>query len=398
MYSEKILKKAEEISDILISIRRDLHAYPEIGLEEIRTSKIVADYLSDLGLEVQKNVGKTGVVGLLRGKNPGKTVMLRADMDCLKMDENCNLQYKSKNPGLMHACGHDIHTTWLLGAAMILASMKDKINGNIKFVFQPAEEVSGGAKMMIEDNVLENPHVDAAFGAHVWPYIEEGTVAIKEGSFMAASDNFKLSIFGKGGHGGHPQRCIDPISSACEIYMALQTIISRRVNPLEPAVITVGKFHAGTAHNVIPSQVEMEGTIRTLTNETRQSIYDMMLNIFKGVTIANGSSFDFKYIPYHPPVINDSNLTEIVLSAAKKIVGEDKAKRAERETMVGEDFSYYQQNVPGAFFWFGSYNEEIGAVNPLHSEKFFVNEDIIHTGAAVLAQCAVEYLSNATSG
>lgn len=393
MYNETILKKAEEINDILIAIRHDLHAHPEIGLEEVRTSKIVADYLSKLGLEVQRNVGKTGVVGVLRGKNPGKTVMLRADMDCLKMDETCELEYKSKKPGLMHACGHDIHTTWLLGSAMILSELKECINGNVKFVFQPAEEVSGGAKMMIEDNVLENPHVDAAFGAHVWPYIEEGTVSVKEGSFMAASDNFKLSIFGKGGHGGHPQRCIDPISSACEIYMALQTIISRRVNPLEPAVITVGKFHSGTAHNVIPELVEMEGTIRTLTNETRESIYEMMLNIFKGVTIANGSHFDFQYKPYHPPVVNDKELTEIVLSAAEKIVGEGNARRAERETMVGEDFSYYQQKIPGAFFWIGSYNEKIGAVNPLHSAKFFVNEDIIHKGAAVLAQCAVEYLN-----
>lgn len=392
MYEKCVLGKSEEINEELIKIRRDIHSHPELGLQEIRTSQLVADKLRELGIEVKKGMALTGVVGLLRGSGEGKTIMLRADMDCLRLQENNDVSYKSEYPGLMHGCGHDVHTTWLLGAAMILSEMKDKLKGNVKFVFQPAEEFSGGASLMIEGGVLQNPKVDAAVGAHIWPYINTGKVGVKEGSIMAASDSFKLTITGKGGHGGHPHKCIDPIASACEIYMAFQTIVSRRVNPMEPAVITIGKFNAGTAHNVIPDEVVLEGTVRTLTHETRDLVPELMKEIAEGITIANGAKYKFEYTKYHPPVINDGNITNLIEISAGEIIGKENVLRMERPTMAGEDFSFYQTFVPAAFFWIGTGDKEMGTDNPLHSSDFKVDENMIHKGSAILAQCALNFL------
>ena len=316
MYEDIVIKKAEEIKDKLIEIRRDIHAHPEIGLHETRTAKIIADKLEQYGIEVERNVGGTGVVGILRGKYSGKTILLRADMDCLRIKEENDIEYKSEYPDLMHACGHDAHIAWLLGAAAILSNFKEKLHGNVKFLFQPAEEKEGGAERTIHSGVLENPHVDAVIGAHVWPSIEVGKIGIKSGPLMAASDNFKIVIHGKGGHGGQPHKCIDPIAVACEIYMALQTVISRKVDPLEPAVITVGRINAGFAHNVIPDKAEMEGTVRTLTYEIREKIPEIMESIIKGISEANGAKYEFEFTPYHAPVINDYEITSIVGKAA----------------------------------------------------------------------------------
>lgn len=392
MFEEYIKQKAKEIEKEIIIIRRDIHQHPEEGLKEFRTSKLVFDKLSEYNISSNICSNGIGIIANLEGKEPGKTVMLRADMDCLRLIENTNLPFSSEYKGLMHACGHDVHTAALLGAAKILSSMKDKIKGNIKFVFQPAEEFSGGALIMIKAGVLENPHVDAAFGAHIWPYIKSGTISIKNGYMMAASDNFKLTIYGKGGHGGHPHKCNDPIASACEIYMAFQTIISRSMDPLEPAVITVGKFDAGTAHNVIPDKVSMLGTIRTLTTESRIKVKELMENIIKGITSANGAKYEFIYQPYHPPVVNDENLSKVVEKAAVELYGADNFKSLDKPTMAGEDFSFYEERIPGAFFFVGTYNEEMAAVNPLHSSEFMVDESNIIKMSEMLAQCAVDFL------
>lgn len=393
MLKEKILQKAEEIKEELIRIRRDIHAHPEIGLEEKRTSALVAEKLEELGLEVKTNVGITGVVATLKGKYPGRTILLRADMDCLEMDELNDVEYKSQYPGKMHACGHDSHTTWLLGAAMILAELKDELHGNVKFLFQPAEETDGGADRMIKDGALEDPHVDAAVGAHVWPSVEAGKIGVKYGSMMAAPDLFRLTIHGKGGHGAEPHNCIDPIAIACQIYMGFQTIVSRRIEPVEPAVITVGQFNAGTAHNIIPAKVNMVGTVRTLTYELREKIPAMMEAVIKGITEANGASYEFEYVPYYPPVINNDEMTALVEEAGKEILGDGNVVKVSKPTMGGEDFSYFQQNVPGAFFIVGTYNEEKGITKSLHNPEFNIDEDIIHKASAVLAQTAVSYLN-----
>lgn len=393
MYEQEILKKAQEINEELIRIRRDIHAHPELGFEEKRTSELVACELKKLGLEVKTNVGITGVVGLLRGSNPGKTVLLRADMDCLKIEEQNDVEYKSQNKGLMHACGHDAHTTWLLGAAMILSEFRDKINGNIKFLFQPAEEFGGGALKVIEEGVLENPHVDAAFGAHIWPTLEDGKIGIKEGPLMAATDFFELTIHGKGGHGAQPDACIDPIAIGCQVYNSLQTIVSRRVSPFDSVVLTIGKFCAGSSYNIIPDNVEMAGTVRTLNEEVRKKMPKMIENIIKGLVEANDASYEFEYQMDHPCVMNEKNMNDIVAEAASSLLGKETVKRLEIGSMTGEDFAHIQSKVPGAFFWVGTHCEEKGLDKPLHNCEFKIDENMIHKASAVLAECALRYLS-----
>lgn len=394
MYKSIVLEKAEKLKDKLINIRRDIHAHPEIGLHETRTAKIVAEKLKQYGIEVQEHIGGTGVIGILRGKEPGRTVLLRADMDCLRLTEENEIQYKSQNPQFMHACGHDAHISWLIGAAAILSELRDEFDGNVKFLFQPAEEGAGGAEKTIHSGVLENPKVDAVVGAHVWPGIEAGKFGIKPGSLMAASDNFKIIIHGKGGHGGQPQKCVDPIAVACEIYMALQTVISRKVDPLEPAVISIGKFNAGSAHNVIPDRAELEGTIRTLTYEVREKIPEIMESIIKGTSEANGAEYEFEYNPYHAPVVNDYDITTMMGKAIKSVVGDKNIVLVHKPTMIGEDFSSFEEKVPGTFFWVGNYNKEKGTTEPLHSPQFNIDEDIIYKAAAVFAQFAIMYLND----
>lgn len=393
MLKDKILKKSQEIKEELIRIRRDIHSHPELGLEENRTASIVADKLRLLGLDVQQNIGVTGVIGVLKGKYEGKTVMLRSDMDCLKVEELNDVEYKSQYPGKMHACGHDAHTTWLLGAAMILSELKDELHGNVKFLFQPAEEGIGGAERMINDNAMENPKVDAAIGAHVWPSVEAGKIGIKYGPMMAAADEFELTIRGKGSHAAEPHRSIDPISVAVQIYTGFQTILSRRINPIEPAVVTVSMFNAGLTHNVISEKAELAGTIRTLNNKMRDKIPYMIETMVKGITEANDADFEFKYLKKYPPVINNDKMVSLVEKAGKEILGNENVVRLENPTMGGEDFSYFQQKVPGAFFIVGTYNKEKGLEKSLHSPHFNIDEDILNKAAAVMAECAVIYLN-----
>jgi len=393
MFEKEIIKKAKAINEKLIKIRRDIHAHPEIGLEEVRTSQLIADKLESLGIQVKRGVGKTGVVGLLKGKYQGKTILLRADMDCLALEEKNQLSYKSQNKGFMHACGHDVHVAWLIGAAEILSELKEELHGNIKFVFQPAEEISCGANLMIEDGVLENPKVDAAIGAHVWPYIESGRIGVKAGAIMAATDHFELTIYGKGGHGAHPHKCIDPILTATEIYMAFQTIISRRLNPLQPAVITVGRFISGTAYNIIPDTAILEGTIRTISKETRNFIAVEMEKIIKGITMANGTEYKFDYQQYHPPVVNEKNMTNLLETATVDMFGEGALLRVQEPAMTGEDFSYFEEKVPGVFFWVGIANESCGSNVPLHASNFMVDETVIYKTSALFAKCAIDFLN-----
>lgn len=388
----RILDKSEKIKDELIKIRRDIHSHPEIGLQENRTSKIVSEKIRELGLKVETNIGVTGVVGTLEGKKPDKTILLRADMDCLKMSELNEVEYKSKYDGFMHACGHDAHTTWLIGAAMILSDYKEQLHGNVKFLFQPAEETEGGAKRMIKEGVLKNPAVYAAIGAHVWPLIESGKIGIKTGSMMAALNNFKIKIQGKGGHGAEPHQCIDPIAVSCQIYMALQTIISRKKDPIEPAVISVGEFHAGSAHNVIPNEVIMTGTVRTTTHDLRNRMPQMIEGIVKGITDAHGATYEFEYKEDYSPVINDGEIVKLVEKGGRYILGEDNVVKLENPTMGGEDFAYFQQEIPGAFFVVGTRNTEKGIDKPLHNPYFDIDEDILHKASAVFAACVLEYL------
>jgi amidohydrolase len=393
MFENYITEKSKEIKDMLIKIRRDIHRHPEIGLHETRTAEKIAKLLEEYGISVKTHIGGTGVLGILEGKYPGKTILLRADMDCLRIHENNDVEYKSIYPEFMHACGHDAHLTWLIGAAIILSGLKDQLHGTVKFLFQPAEEKDGGAEMTIHSGVLENPKVDAVIGAHTWPGIESGKIGVRPGALMAASDNFKITILGRGGHGAQPNKCIDPIAVACEVYMAFQTIISRSLDPLEPAVLTVGKFNAGTAHNIIPDNAYLEGTIRTLSYETRERIPGIMEGILKGITEANGANYEFDFIPYHAPVINDPEITTIATLAAAKIIGAKNVQLVDKPTMIGEDFSSFEERVPGTYIFVGNRNESKGTVHPLHSPEFDVDEEIIHKTAAIFSEIAVLYLN-----
>ncbi|WP_032122312.1 M20 metallopeptidase family protein [Clostridium amazonitimonense] len=393
MLQELILKKAEDIKEELIHIRRDIHAHPEFALEEIRTSEVIAEKLEAMGLEVQREIGVTGVIGTLRGTSPGKTILLRADMDCLKIEEETGLEFKSLNKGYMHACGHDAHMTWLLGAAMILSDLKEHIKGNVKFLFQPAEEVVGGAERMIKAGALENPKVDAAIGAHVWPSISSGKIGIRYGEMMAAPDVFTIKIIGRGGHGAAPHTCVDPISIACQVYMALQTIVSRRVDAVDPVILTVGRFEAGNAFNIIPNEVIMEGTTRTLNKDLREALPGMMESIIKGITESQGGNYDFEYRFCYPPVINDNSMADLVKEAGGLILGEENIEIMKKPEMIGEDFSYFQNEVPGVFIAIGTLNEEKGINKPLHNACFTIDEDILHKASAVFAMSAIKFLN-----
>ena len=381
---EKYLKQ-------MINLREIIHMYPEDGFKEFKTSEIIINELEKLGIKVQKNVAKTGVVGLIEGNYPGKTVLLRADMDALKIQEQADVEYKSKVDGMMHACGHDGHVAGLLGAAMILNELKDKLHGNVKLVFQPAEEKEGGALPMIEEGVLENPKVDAAFGAHLWGYLKEGEVHLKEGPMMAAPDLFNIKVIGKGGHGALPQASIDPIVITCQIVNALQTIVSRRINPLDPVVVTCGKIQGGESFNVIPNEVELEGTIRTFNEETRNLVPRIIEDLVKGITTSQGATYEFKYEPHYPALLNDKDMTNFAKKSLEKVVGKENVFNLKEPNMGGEDFAYFAQKVPSAFMFVGIANNESEPV--IHHNPYF-KWDSKNVGilAQSLSQIALDYL------
>ena len=387
----EVKRLGEKYLQHMINLRETIHMYPEDGFSEFTTSKIIIEELEKLGIKVQKNVAKTGVVGLIEGKYPGKTVLLRADMDALKIQEQADVEYKSKIDGLMHACGHDGHVAGLLGAAMILNELKDNLHGNVKLVFQPAEERDGGALPMIEEGVLENPKVDAAFAAHLWGYLNEGEVHLKEGPMMASPDIFNIKVIGKGGHGAVPQESIDPIVITCQIVNSLQTIVSRKINPLDPVVITCGRIQGGDCHNVIPNEVELEGTIRTFNEETRNWVPKVMEDLIRGITTSQGAAYEFKYEPKYPALINDKYMTSFAKESLKKVVGEENVFDLKEPNMGGEDFAYFAQKVPSAFIFVGIANNKSEPV--IHHNPYF-KWDSKNVGilAQSLSQIAIDYL------
>ena len=387
----EVKRLGEKYLQHMINLRETIHMYPEDGFSEFTTSKIIIEELEKLGIKVQKNVAKTGVVGLIEGKYPGKTVLLRADMDALKIQEQADVEYKSKIDGMMHACGHDGHVAGLLGAAMILNELKDNLHGNVKLVFQPAEERDGGALPMIEEGVLENPKVDAAFAAHLWGYLNEGEVHLKEGPMMASPDIFNIKVIGKGGHGAVPQESIDPIVITCQIVNSLQTIVSRKINQLDPVVITCGRIQGGDCHNVIPNEVELEGTIRTFNEETRNWVPKVMEDLIRGITTSQGAAYEFKYEPKYPALINDKYMTSFAKESLKKVVGEENVFDLKEPNMGGEDFAYFAQKVQSAFIFVGIANNKSEPV--IHHNPYF-KWDSKNVGilAQSLSQIAIDYL------
>ncbi|MDR2659149.1 MAG: amidohydrolase [Spirochaetaceae bacterium] len=389
MLSEKIKRLTEKYYPRGVEIRRRLHQYPELSEQEVETAALVADVLSEFGIEAVCGIAGNGVLGTIRGAKPGKTVLLRADMDALSIDEAGDMPFKSKRPGVMHACGHDGHTAGLLMAAMILNELKDEFSGTVKLAFQPAEETVGGAERMIEAGILENPRVDAAFACHLWGQVEEGKVFLRDGALMASPDEFTVTFSGSGGHGAAPHLTSDPVLNAAQAIVQFQSIISRRKNPLEPAALSVCILRGGNTHNVIPESVEMLGTIRTFSEELRNFIPQEMEKVLNGVTLASGGNYSFELTKRFPPLINDAGASAIVRKAAAKIVGVDSVGEAE-PSMGGDDFSYFAQKVPSAYFFVGIAPKSSQTAH--HSPFFKWDESALRISSACLCQTALDFL------
>jgi amidohydrolase len=373
---------------LVINTRRDLHRIPEVGYTEEKTSAYVADYLRREGLEVQTGIAQFGVLGLLQGGKPGPTLLIRADMDALPLQEETGLDFASTHDGVMHACGHDAHVAMGLVAATVLKKIRDELSGTVKFVFQPAEEGPGGAEPMIKAGVMENPKVDYAIGCHVWPEIPEGTIGVRSGPFLAAMDRFDLKIIGKGGHGAMPQMCVDALEIGTQVVNALQRISSRHMSPLEPVVVTVGSFHAGTAFNIIPAEAVLSGTTRTFNLDVWHSWEERLEKVIRGVCDSMGADFEFKFSKGYPPTVNDHGMSELVRRCAAEVVGPDHVVEPAK-TMGGEDMSFFLQQSKGCFFALGA-GYEGGA--PVHNPKFAFNEDILALGVETHCRAALELL------
>jgi amidohydrolase len=385
----------DEIMPGVVADRRDLHQHPELAFQEVRTAGIVADRLRALGVEdVRTGIAGTGVTGLIRGSKggAGRTVLLRADMDALPILEENEVDYKSRHPGVMHACGHDAHTAMLLGVGRLLMERRDEFAGTVKLLFQPAEESPpGGAKPMIAAGVLGDPKVDAAFGLHIDQDNPVGVVELRPGPAMAAADRFHLVIRGKGGHGAKPQDTIDPIVIGAQIVTALQTLVARTMDPTEEAVVTVGTFKAGEAFNVIPETAELGGTVRTFNARNRDLLEERIETLARGIATAMGAEIAFTYTRGYPATVNDPAMTALVREEAAKIVGAEGVRDA--PLMMGaEDFSYFLEAVPGAFWFVGSQNPERGLVWGHHHPRFDLDEAAMAIGMETMVNVALRYL------
>jgi amidohydrolase len=378
--------------DELVAVRRDLHAHPETAFEEIRTSGIVAERLRTLGLTPRTGVGRTGVTAMLKGGRPGRTVMLRADMDALPIHEENTTSYRSTVDGKMHACGHDCHTSILLGVTKRLTQEAADLPGAIKLCFQPAEENGGGAEAMIADGVLDDPRPDAAFGLHVWQDMDLGKVGVTPGPFMAAVDEFTVTVTGKGAHAAMPQEGIDPVLCLSHMVTALQSIVSRETDPFREVVVSVTQLQAGTAFNIIPSQATMNGTVRVFDSGLWAGLPARFERIVRGVAQAFGCEAEIRYQRYNKPTINDPKMAAIAHAAAAEVVGEANVLTDVR-TMGGEDFSSFLYRMPGCFIAVGSRNTARGLVYGHHHPRFDVDEACLAIGAEILLRTARRYLT-----
>jgi len=392
--SDRLKSDIDELVPGMVAMRRDLHEHPELAFEEVRTSNIVAQRLQAMGLEVQTGIAKTGVVGLLRGgasKTGAKTIAIRADMDALPIHELNDINYRSTIDGKMHACGHDGHTSILLAVADILHKRRSELSGNVKFVFQPAEERIGGAEPMIKEGAMQG--VDGIIGLHLISDYPLGRVGVRAGSVFASADRFILTVKGKGGHAAMPETTVDPIVISAYIVTALQTLISRETSPFSPAVITIGIIQAGTAFNIIPESAEMHGTMRAFSAKHRSTLVRRISEIANGVATAMGGSCEVEVIDGCPPCVNDSKVTEIVHNAAVASVGEKAVDDSEEVMTTGsDDMACFLQAVPGCYFIVGAKNEEKGANYPHHHPRFNIDEDALPIGVEVLSRAAMDFL------
>ena len=387
------LVEAEKIKDEIIKIRRELHMHPELGYQEIRTSKLIKDYLEKLGIEYY-SVAKTGVLGIIRGKSQnGRTIGVRADMDALPIVDKKKCSYSSKEQGRMHACGHDAHTAILLGVAKILNNNKQLFSGNIKLLFEPAEETLGGAKLMLEEGVSKNPEIDAFIGLHVTENVDCGRIKIKEGIVNAASNPFVIKVRGRGGHCAYPQITIDPIVISAYIITAIQEIVSREISPVNPSVITIGSIHGGSCQNVIPDKVEITGTIRTVTIEDRAFIVKRVKEIVKSISKTFRGDAQIVIEEGYPCLYNDKEMTDIAIKTAKAIIGQENIIMQQAASMGVESFAYFANQKPSVFYSIGTANKAKKTDMPAHASFFDIDEEAIPIGIALQCSIILNYLT-----
>ena len=377
-----------DVVNEVVATRRDLHEHPELGFEEHRTAAIVAARLRELGYDVHTGIGQTGVVGVLRGARAGKTIMLRADMDGLPIDEENDVPYRSQTPVHMHACGHDGHVAMLLGAARIVAGRRDEVSGTVCFLFQPAEEGKGGAKAMVEDGVLERFGIERAYGLHLSSSHPAGMVGFREGLFYASSDSIEITVEGKGGHGAAPHLSIDPVYVAAQFVVAVQQIVSRNIDPIEPAVVTIGAFNGGTTHNVIPSRVRLLGTVRAFDADVRAKMAERIERVLKGVCESAGARYEFTYLWRYPMTSNDVEQTRYARALAETVAGPESVHDVPR-LMGAEDFSFFAERVPACFFTIGS-NGGPDSAWPHHHARFDIDESALTSGVRMMTALALD--------
>jgi amidohydrolase len=378
----------ESFGEDIVALRRDIHREPELGFDTEKTAEKVVDALDGLPLEIHTGVAKNGVVATLKGEGGGPTVALRADMDALPIHEATDLPFASEIDGKMHACGHDGHTSMLVGAARALCQdhLRERLSGTVKFVFQPAEEGYAGGRAMVEEGVAQD--VRQIFALHLWPGLEFGAAATKAGPIMAAADAFVMTVKGSGGHGAMPHLAADAVAIAAQVVTALQTIVSREVDPVEPAVLTVGEIGAGSAFNIIPETARLGGTVRTLNIELRERMPERIAELARGVAKGMRGDAELDYNFSYPVTQNDADAAKVALGVAGELFGQERAVQLANPSMGAEDFAFFLEKVPGAFIWLG-----VGDVSGLHTPQFSFNEEILPQGAALLAALALGSLS-----
>jgi amidohydrolase len=390
-----LLSRAFEKLEVLRGIRRDIHRHPELGMQERRTAALIAEHLRNRGIEVQTGVAGTGVVGLLRGSEGGKTAALRADIDALPMQDLKRAPYASETSGVAHSCGHDAHTAIQLGAAMLLVERKDALAGTVKFIFQPSEDtLPGGALPMIEAGVLEDPGVDAIFSLHLYPNFEQGTVVVKSGAASTSSISFTLTIRGTGGHVGMPHKVLNPLLLAALVMTNSQSLMPKNLAPGEPLIFEFASIHGGTAGNIVPPEVVLNGSLRVSSPELLERMIRRFETLVRGVVEPAGGSFQLKVQKGYPTIMNDPQLVALFQKAAAKVIGPQRVIESGRIMTGGDDAAYFQQRVPGVYWWLGIANAAEGFNQPLHSPHFDFDEAVLAVGAAVQAQAVVDFLES----
>ncbi|MDY2986812.1 MAG: amidohydrolase [Peptoniphilus sp.] len=389
-----IRQLVQDNKEYITEIRRYFHMHPELSYQEHETTKKITEELESMGIpyEIPEEEPKTGVIAWIEGNKPGRVVGIRADIDALNVTEQTEVEYKSQNEGKMHACGHDAHTAMLLGAAKILSSVKDEIEGKVYLIFQPAEEVGSGAKYMMRQGTWYE-EIENIYGAHIWSVLEAGKISVEAGERMAAADMFKIKIKGKSGHGSMPHETVDAVVVGSAVVQAIQQLVSRNYSPLDSVTVTIGSFHSGNRFNIIAGEAEMEGTNRYFSKEIADRIENDMRRVIKGVCDAYGADYELDYTYILGATINDEASSKIAEQAVEKVAGGEALQKMIKTT-GGEDFSYYLKDKPGCFGFIGARNEAIGACYPHHNERFNVDEEVLANGAGVYAQYALDFLKS----